>query len=535
MNGVSLKTIFLILILIVVLVVIYNKITSNDNISVADEYVAIEDNTLISNDIRIGIIELDNMNPLLSNNKNVQDISRLIFDPLFTLTEEYKLEGMLAKEWSKIDENTYIIKLKEDIVWQDGEKFDISDVIFTIDMLKKLETKSIYYYNVKDISMLQEIDEYTLKIQTNGNIPYFEYNFIFPIVSSKYFTEENFWNGDKNLKPIGTGKFYISEVNNDNILLKKNPKRFDSKSIKIETITLNLYDSLASTINAFKDEKIDMFTTSNRNIEEYLTKNAYNKSEYINRDYKYLALNCKDKILENKEVRQAINSALNKEDLLKDVYNRKYRISHFPIDYGSFAYDTNNSVMACDTNVAKRLLVESGWKYSSNKWRKTINYRNLSIELNLLVNKKDSNLVKVAKNIKGQLETIGLRINIIEATDKEYNRYLKNNNYDIVVVNSSYGYSPSLSKYFGENNIANYKNEEIINILNEVQNITDDNELKQKYSIIMEINNDEVPYISLYYNKNTLIYSNNVKGTIKPNSYNLFYGIETWYRQYKNK
>ena len=210
MNGVSLKTIFLILILIVVLVVIYNKITSNDNISVADEYVAIEDNTLISNDIRIGIIELDNMNPLLSNNKNVQDISRLIFDPLFTLTEEYKLEGMLAKEWSKIDDNTYIIKLKEDIVWQDGEKFDISDVIFTIDMLKKLETKSIYYYNVKDISMLQEIDEYTLKIQTNGNIPYFEYNFIFPIVSSKYFTEENFWNGDKNLKPIGTGKFYIS-------------------------------------------------------------------------------------------------------------------------------------------------------------------------------------------------------------------------------------------------------------------------------------------------------------------------------------
>lgn len=533
MNGVSLKTIFLILILIVVLIVIYNKITSNDNISVADEYVVTEDNVLISNDIRIGIIELDNMNPLLSNNKNVQDISRLIFDPLFTLTEDYKLQGVLAKEWSKIDENTYIIKLKEDIVWQDGEKFDISDIIFTIDMLKKLENKSVYYYNVKNISMLQEIDEYTLKIQTNGNIPYFEYNLIFPIVSSKYFTEENFWNGDKNLKPVGTGIFYISEVNNANIILKKNFKRFDAKSIKIETITLNLYDSLASTINAFKDEKIDIFTTSNTNIEEYLTKTSYNKSEYINRDYTYLALNCKDNILANKEVRQAINSALNKEELLKNVYNDKYRISHFPIDYGSFAYDINNSIMAYDTNVAKRLLVENGWKYSSNKWRKTVNYRYLSIELNLLVNKKDSNLVKVAKNIKDQLEAIGLRINIIEATDKEYNRYLKNNNYDIVLVNSSYGYSPSLTKYFGENNIANYKNEEIINILNEVQNITDDNELKQKYSRIMEINNEDVAYISLYYNTNTLIYSNNLKGTIKPNSYNLFYGIENWYRQYK--
>ena len=29
-------------------------------------------------------IEFDNINPIISNNKNVQDISRLIFDSLFT-------------------------------------------------------------------------------------------------------------------------------------------------------------------------------------------------------------------------------------------------------------------------------------------------------------------------------------------------------------------------------------------------------------------------------------------------------------------
>ena len=46
--------------------------------------------SLISNNIRIGIIDFDNINPILSNNKNVQDISRLIFDPLYTLTEDYK-------------------------------------------------------------------------------------------------------------------------------------------------------------------------------------------------------------------------------------------------------------------------------------------------------------------------------------------------------------------------------------------------------------------------------------------------------------
>ena len=49
----------------------------------------------------------------------------------------------------------------------------------------------------------------------------------------------------------------------------------------------------------------------------------------------------------------------------------------------------------------------------------------------------------------------------------------------------------------------------------------------------MEIYNDEVPYISLYYNTNAFIYTNNLKGNINPNSYNIFYGIEDWYREYE--
>lgn len=535
MRGISLKTIFIILIIIVAIITVYNKyFKNNEETTVVSEYESSSNskNKIISTDVRIGIIEFDNMNPILSNNKNVQDISRLIFDPLFTLTEDYKIEGVLAKECSKIAERTYIIKLKDNIKWQDGKKFDSSDVIFTIDMLKKIGSSSIYYYNVKDISLLEEIDENTIKIEISNEVPYYEYNLTFPIISSKYFNEENFWQESVNLKPVGTGLFYVSEVNNENIVLKKNSKNENAKKIKLESITLKLYDSLLSTINAFKSEEIDIFTTSNKNIEEYLGKIVYNKSEYINREYCYLSLNCEDNVLLNKEVRQAINSAIDKESIIKDVFNGKYRVSNFPLDFGSYTYDTNNIIIACDKNISKRLLLENGWQYSSNKWRKTVNYRYLSIELNLLVNKEDANLVKVAKNIKQQLESVGIRIKIIEAKQNHFNNYLNNKNYDLVLFNSNYGYSPSLNKYFGDNNIANYRNEEIINILNEVQNITDDNELKQKYSRVMEIYNDEVPHISLYYNNNTLIYTNKLKGRVSPNSYNLFYGIEEWYREY---
>lgn len=533
MKGISLKTIFIILVVVLLVIAIYNNFFKKDKeTAIASEFQSSDSNKVISTDIRIGIIEFDNMNPILSNNKNVQDISRLIFDPLFTITEDYKLEGVLAKECSKIEEKTYVIKLKENITWSDGEKFNSSDVIFTIDMLKKLENSSVYYYNVKNITLLEAIDESTIKIGIDTETPYYEYNLTFPIISSKYFNEENFWQESLNLKPVGTGMFYISEVNNENIVLKKNLKNENVKKIKLDSITLKKYDSLLNTINAFKSEEIDAFTTSNRNIEEYLGKTIYNKTEYINRDYYYLSLNCSNNILANKEVRQAINSAIDKENIIKEVYSNKYKVSNFPLDFGSYVYDNNNTVMAYDTNTSKGLLVDNGWKYTSKKWRKTVNHKYLTLELDLLVNKEDGNLLKVAKNIKEQLETIGIRINITEATQSQYNKKINNKDYDIVLANNYYGYSPSLNRYFGANNIANYENEEITNILNETQNITDENELKQKYSRIMEIYNDEVPYISLYYNTNTLIYTNNLKGSVSPNSYNLFYRIDSWYREY---
>lgn len=532
------KIIFIILIIGLVVAAVYMNLflgNKKKNSPIIPKDFSNENGTLISNNIRIGVIEFDNINPILSNNKNVQDVSRLIFEPLFILTEDYKLTDGLAKECSKIDSTTYILKLKENIKWHDGNKFDSSDVFFTIDMLKDLENNSVYYYNVKDIEEIEKIDEYTIKIKLNKEIPYFEYNLIFPIVSSKYFDKDNFRLENKNIKPPGTGMFYISETENNSILLKKSIRDNSNQDMKLDTITLKLYDSLSSAINAFKTGEIDIFTTSNKNIEDYLKNVNYNKIEYINRDYSYIALNCNSTILSNKEIRQAINSAIDKDEIIKDIYNDKNKISNFPLDFGSYVYGTNNSVMKYDENTAKNLLVDNGWKYTSKKWRKTVKNKYLKIELDLVVNKDNSYMARVAKKIKEQLEKIGIIITIKDVNSNQYDTYLKNKNYDMILLNSNYSYSPSLNKYFGDSNIANYKNEEVDKLLEEIQNSTDENEIKEKYSRIVEIYNDEAPYISLFFNQNTMIYSLNLKGNISPNSYNLFYKIESWYREYKNE
>ena len=96
----------------------------------------IEDEEIIK-EISLGIAEFDTINPLLSNNKHVQEISKIIFDPLFELDEEYKISKCLVRDWAKTSEVTYLLKLRNDIKWSDGQKFIADDVIFTIDILKQ--------------------------------------------------------------------------------------------------------------------------------------------------------------------------------------------------------------------------------------------------------------------------------------------------------------------------------------------------------------------------------------------------------------
>lgn len=103
-------------------------------------------------------------------------------------------------------------------------------------------------------------------------------------------------------------------------------------------------------------------------------------------------------------------------------------------------------------------------------------------------------------------------------------------NYDMALCNMTLSPSPNLSTFFGENNMANYSNDEITNIMNEVKNTNDDNVLKEKYQRLMEIYKTDIPYISLYTNKYIVAYNSSLVGDITPNWFNLFYGVESWYK-----
>lgn len=327
--------------------------------------------------------------------------------------------------------------------------------------------------------------------------------------------------------------YKITSVNGDKIELVKNDKwkNINTVNPKIDKITINLYKSAGEIFNAFKLGNIDLINTNKINIEDYVGTMGYNKKQYEGREYDFLALNCEDTILKYKEVRQAINYAIDKENIVASIYNNNYSVANFPLDYGHWLYPADSEKIQHNNDKAKEVLENAGWTYKYGEWRKTENYRTKTIDLTIVVDSTNKNRVKVAKLIEKQLEGIGINVYVNDVTKSGYERRLKQKDYEIILTGVYNAYSPDLTYFYGDNNLANFENMEMTNLLNEVKNISDEEMLKEKYKNIINISRDEAAYIGLYRNKNTVISGQGLMGEVAPNNYTSYYNLYNWYRQ----
>ena len=519
------KYIFFIFVIAIMGFAIYKFNEDEQKIASEPEKMEIEEEEIIK-ELSLGIAEYDTINPILSNNKYVQEISKIIYEPLFELDEKYKIKMCLARDWAKTSEVTYLIKIKNGIKWSNGDAFTVDDVIYTIDILKN--TSSIYAYNVQYIIRVDKVDEQTFQIRLDHEIPFFEYNLIFPIMSKNYYLGEDFLASSKNDKPVGTGKYAILENNNENLILEKN-ENYDREELTLDTIKIGKYSNLGELYNAFKLGKVDLITSTNINIENYIGTIGYNKNECIGREFDFLAINTQNVILSHKEVRKAISYAINKENIVGALYNNKYKITPYPLDYGNWL-NGDNQENIYNPDEAKRILEENGWEFKYKKWQKRENYVTRTINFRLVVQASNQNRVTIADMIKSNLEAIGINVTIVKTSDSQYQYYLQNKNYDMILTGTRQSFSPNLETYLGNSNLANYNNEEINNIMNEVKNITKDDLLEEKYKRIKEIYNEETPYIGLYSSYYFVATSWKLRGNVATNSYNIFTNINNWYK-----
>ena len=258
-------------------------------------------------ELKLGVASFDSINPILSKNKNVQDVSKIIFEPLMTLTKDYKLESCLAKEWAKQNEIVYIIKLRDDKKWSDGQKFTADDVKFTIDRLKDSDT--IYSANVAHVITVEVVDSVTVRITLDQEVPFFEYNLTFPILSNNYYSDKEF---TADIVPVGTGMYKVSDVQDSALILTKNEYYPDADKLKLDKITISTYSSVGELYNSFKTGSVDLVSTQNSNLKEYIGTIGYQAKEMKGREHDFITFNTQGEILSQLNVRKAICYSIDK-------------------------------------------------------------------------------------------------------------------------------------------------------------------------------------------------------------------------------
>ena len=477
---------YILLIIVAIATVFIYQIFSNDNKEIP-EFIQTATEVQMTDTLNLGILSFDTMNPIESKNEHIQYISKLIYEPLFDISYQFEIQPKLATEYSQLDDTTYIIKLRENVFWHDNTIFNstnVEQVIFKI----KSNTNSIFYNNVKNIKNAKIIDENTLRLELYEKEPFFEYNLIFPIIKDE---------------TIGTGKYFL-----ENDTLKYYNEYWQKLNPSITTINIKKYNEMGEMYNAFKSGELDVISTKEIEYKTILGEIGFNKKEYAGREYTSIELNNIDK-----DVRQAIYYAVNKNEIISKVYSNNYYDSEFPLDTANWLY---KDIIKHKYDIEKsiQILENSGWQYQDNYWQKD----GQKLILTILLESENQEKNNIAYILKNQLDKIGVRVNLEKVSKNLYNYYLKNKKYDIIINTKYIGISPRLDTYFHENLI-----------IDQIQKQTnDERKMIELYQKLEENYIEELPFIVLCCSKQTLIYSEKIHGSIMPNWYSIFYDIENW-------
>ena len=468
----------------------------------------------IVENMKIGISNFDTMNPLATNNDEIINIDKIVFEPLVNITADFHVEPCLAKDVKRIDETHYEITLDKESKWADGTAFIAEDVKYSIDRIK--EGNSIYKSMVEQIESTEVLNDETIKLNLSSPVKFIEYNLNFPIVSSRYYEGEDFYSSAK--IPLGTGMYRISSIDERNILLVRNDRWHcrDGVIPRTKTITVIKYGSAGEIFNTFKLNNLDIINTNIHNYQDYIGTMGYNRREYKGRNYEFISINCNDAIMSDVHIRKACNLAINRNYIVQNVLGNTKMVSKTPLDYGSYMnYEDNIPDYNIDNS--KKELANAGWSFDGDKWTKDGN----ELVITLTCRNDDGERMAAAEAVKTNLADAGIKVNVQYVNADRYYQYLNEKDYQMIMTGITNSLNPDLSFFYGDGNIANYNNQGIKDYINDLSN----------YQSIQKAANEEVPYIGLYRNKCYMIFNANVGGKIASNCFNMFTNFNTWYRQ----
>jgi peptide/nickel transport system substrate-binding protein len=97
-------------------------------------------------------------------------IQYAMYDPLSRVNEEGELTYYLAESYEPESDTSWIVHLKQGVLWSDGEEFTADDVVFSIEHMLNPDTGTIWTAVYSYIESAEAIDDYTVRVNTTRQV-----------------------------------------------------------------------------------------------------------------------------------------------------------------------------------------------------------------------------------------------------------------------------------------------------------------------------------------------------------------------------
>jgi len=329
----------------------------------------------------VGLVaEPVNLDPPQVTDLNSNRVGRRVVETLVTFPEEStQVVPGLAESWTiSKDGLQYTFKLRRGITFHDGTPLNAEAVKFSIERqinpnhpaykLGKYPFANFFFGNVKAVEVLSEervaflLNEPRasfLSILTAGAA-----SIVSPTAVMK-------WGPDYPTHPVGTGPFrFASWDRGQRVVLEKNPTYW-KYPVKVERVIYRpivedqarLTELLTGTLDVIVGVPADFVSQLEQNAKITLLKQ-------VGAHVWYLGMNNQKKPFDDKRVRQALNYAVNKDAIVKDVLKGTGAASRGPVLPGTWGADPALKAYPYDPERAKKLLAEAGYPngFSTTLW-----------------------------------------------------------------------------------------------------------------------------------------------------------------------
>ena len=370
-------------------------------------------------------------------------------DELLTFDENGEIEYRAAESYEVNEDSTvWTFHLREDALWSDGTPVTAADFLNTItraldpasgsgyaNYLFPIENAEAIYNGGAEMDTLgvETPDDYTLTFRLAEPCVYFLDLLRLPVYTpscERYAdSPDSGWDTDPETS-LANGPFCLTEyVPDQYFVLEKNENYWDKDRIHLDRITYRFFDDTQSMANAYQAGEVDVATSLPSTVMElYDGQDDLLVTDLIATRYIYFNLNVEP--LDDVRVREAINLAINREELCQIVgtdteptYNL---IAKYMKDKETGEYFVDGAEQPFEENVerAQELLAEAG--YPNGEGFPTLTYSYPALEM-------DSDTAQVIQEQLKENLNINIELNAQELQSNYSSRYA--GDFDMIRMN----------------------------------------------------------------------------------------------------